>query len=683
LFGYNGSNTFVFFLAFFLILISNIGNSAPANDYFTNRIHLTGLPVLTNGNNIQATREPGDPTTVSGGLCNTTVWWSWIAPSNGQYAVVTIMAQPEHPLVDVYMGSTETGLTPVIQWYSWTSYPVIRHGTNCNAFQVTFQATAGVEYQIVAGAEYPSEDTFELSISVPPFITAFAPTNGTDFSPSTNIPLSADAGAADSNLAAVEYSILFGPVIGTATNPPWSITWSNVPVGRYQLMARVIDDLGSSSETNSEITVGRPPNDDFANRISLSGVPAVTQGPILAAGIEPGEASSIGYYINHRTVWWSWTAPSNGVYSVVANATNPVIVGVYTGTNITGLLLQAFSEETHTALINGESRYCSQTLLNATGGTTYQIVADNSSQKTYAVGLAITLPPRADLVAPLDGSVFGSPTGIALAANPRDDDGTIQRIDFYEIHTSPSSVWSVPIAKITNAPWNKIWNNASLGNYSVGLAVTDDLGAQTRLSHRVWVGVSRPPNDDFAQRTKVPNILTNITLHGSNQWATVEPSEPYGLHTVWWSWTAPESGSVTIDTKGSSYGTYAGVYSGSEISNLTMVALSSDPSIVPITFTAEAGVNYSIWVDGGSGDITLNMFTPPAPKVQLINTSRTNGVFRLQFSGVPGQVSILEASTNMWDWHTLGTNSFNDGFMEFQDTDSYRFPRRYYRVRQE
>lgn len=681
--GHNRS--FAFSLTLVLLLISHCGMSAPVNDNFANRIHLSGVPALTNGNNIDATREPGDPSAIATSACNATVWWSWTAPSNGQYVAIVIMPQPEQPLVDVYTGSMETGLVSLVQNYSWTTATVVRHGTNCNAFQVPFQATAGTEYQIVVGAQYPTEDAFELAVSVPPSIQNVTPTNGTDFPASTTIPLAVNASTVDGiNLASVEYSVLFGQVIGVATNAPWSITWSNVPVGRYQLVAQVTDDLGGSATAYSQITVGRPPNDDFANRIVLSGVPAVTQGPILGAGKEPGEDSSIGYYISKATVWWSWTAPSNGVYAVVANATNPVIVGVYTGNSIPNLLLNAFTGETHLASINGQSRYCSQLLLNAVGGTTYQIVVDDSWQNTHDVGLAITLPPRTDFITPTDGSVFASPNGIPMAANPQDPDGNIQRVEFYEIHTTANSGWTVPIGTLASPPWNLTWNNASIGNYSVGLSVTDGLGAQTRVSRRVWVGVTRPPNDDFAQRTIIPNTSTNITLSGSNDWASVEPGEPYGQHSVWWTWTAPASGQVTIDTKGSTYGTYAIVYTGSAIPYLTLVASSSDPSIVPIIFTAQAGVSYAIWVDGGPNiDIILHVFAPPAPTVQLTRASRTNGTFQVQFSGVPGQHSILEASTNMSDWLPLATNSFIDGLMQFQDVDAAEFSERFYRVRQE
>ena len=67
-----------------------------------------------------------------------------------------------------------------------------------------------------------------------------------------------------------------------------------------------------------------------------------------------------------------------------------------------------------------------------------------------------------------------------------------------------------------------------------------------------------PPNDDFPGPTLTG---TNITVTGSNVGATTQPDEPYlGTgQTVWWTWTAPLDGAVTVDTSGSSFNTVLGI----------------------------------------------------------------------------------------------------------------------------
>src|SRR5439155_15585934 len=81
---------------------------------------------------------------------------------------------------------------------------------------------------------------------------------------------------------------------------------------------------------------------------------------------------------------------------------------------------------------------------------------------------------------------------------------------------------------------------------------------------------------------------------------------------VWWTWTAPAGGSVTIKTAGSSFDTLLGVYTGTSVSTLTTIASNDDSGGLQssVTFNAIAGTTYRIAVDGYngiSGNITLNI----------------------------------------------------------------------------
>src|SRR5262249_40224771 len=73
---------------------------------------------------------------------------------------------------------------------------------------------------------------------------------------------------------------------------------------------------------------------------------------------------------------------------------------------------------------------------------------------------------------------------------------------------------------------------------------------------------SGPVNDNFANATVITG--SSVSATGSNVGATKEPGEPpiagnAGGASVWWSWTAPASGSVTISTAGSSFDTILGI----------------------------------------------------------------------------------------------------------------------------
>ena len=129
-----------------------------------------------------------------------------------------------------------------------------------------------------------------------------------------------------------------------------------------------------------------------------------------------------------------------------------------------------------------------------------------------------------------------------------------------------------------------------------------------------------PPNDNFVNRIIITG--SSITNNGSNIGATREIGEPYdiggtiGGKSVWWSWTAPHSGPVTISTIGSNFDTILGVYTGTVVSALTKIASDDESggnSTSLVTFSATTGVTYQISVDGyggNSGRIRLNISMP-------------------------------------------------------------------------
>jgi hypothetical protein len=94
----------------------------------------------------------------------------------------------------------------------------------------------------------------------------------------------------------------------------------------------------------------------------------------------------------------------------------------------------------------------------------------------------------------------------------------------------------------------------------------DDVSVQAASAANV------PINDAFANRIALTN--TAITTAGANTFASKEPGEPNhagnaGGHSVWWKWTAPSIGTVSIDTDGSGFDTVLPVYTGTDESNLT------------------------------------------------------------------------------------------------------------------
>lgn len=139
-----------------------------------------------------------------------------------------------------------------------------------------------------------------------------------------------------------------------------------------------------------------------------------------------------------------------------------------------------------------------------------------------------------------------------------------------------------------------------------------------------WDDLARPAagpsNDHFSGRIGLTGA--NASASGNNAGAGKEPGEPDhasvpGGVSLWWTWTAPLSGDVEINTSGSQFDTLLGVYTGAQVAGLTHVASNDDigPDLTSgVSFAATANTAYAIAVDGYNGSqgaITLTVAQQP------------------------------------------------------------------------
>ena len=133
---------------------------------------------------------------------------------------------------------------------------------------------------------------------------------------------------------------------------------------------------------------------------------------------------------------------------------------------------------------------------------------------------------------------------------------------------------------------------------------------------------TRSTNDMFSNAQTISGPSGRVT--GSNVNATVESGEPGGGgRSVWWQWRAPSTGTVTIDTVGSSFDTILGVYTGTRVGALSTLAQNDDGVGLQsrVVLDVTAGTVYRLQVAGFSvseGSIILNWnlqtATPPVPR---------------------------------------------------------------------
>jgi len=187
-----------------------------------------------------------------------------------------------------------------------------------------------------------------------------------------------------------------------------------------------------------------------------------------------------------------------------------------------------------------------------------------------------------------------------------------------------------------------------------------------------WSSQTPPANDMLTNASVITGTAATVT--GSNVGATKEAGEPnhagnQGGMSVWWTWTAPTNGPVTLDTIGSSFDTLLAVYTGSNVSSLSAVASNDDGAAngaSVLTFSAVAGTAYSIAVDGynagvgppgfapdaAHGSIVLNLWEGPLPP-SITNQPQTQAV--LPGSNVVFSVAASGTAPLSWQWSQGGT----------------------------
>jgi hypothetical protein len=153
--------------------------------------------------------------------------------------------------------------------------------------------------------------------------------------------------------------------------------------------------------------------------------------------------------------------------------------------------------------------------------------------------------------------------------------------------------------------------------------VTDTRPGGTVTGNRINIADAarvRPPGDSFGSPQPLSGAKFNV--NGINGAATRESGEPdhltadsrsSGENSVWYSWTAPSSGQVEMNTCQANIDSILAVYTGSDIGTLSRVAddRNSCPEVYgsKVTFNATAGTTYRIAVADTGAENSENTFT--------------------------------------------------------------------------
>ena len=639
-----------------------------ANDAFASASPLTGSTGATSIANAGATKQLGEPdhAGVAGG---TSVWYRWTAPWSGIVTLDTAGSDID-TLLGVYTGSSVAALTAVAG---------NDDHSGATSSRVSFAATAGGVYLIAVDGKAGATGLLNLSWSIPPLndlLTGAAAISGSEGT-ATGVTAAAtkESGEPDHAASAGGASIWYrwtAPATGTAIFSTAGSTfdtllgvYTGTSVGALTTLAGNDNDGAlTTSRVSLAVTAGAtyviavdgkagasgavtlgwrlpPVNDDFAAATAISGAAGTIAGTNTLASFEPGEPQHV--LTGGKSVWYRWTAPRDGgVAFDTAGSAIDTLLAVYTGTTVNGLTFKG-GNNNHGTLTT------SRVSFNATAGTVYSIAIDGKAGVSGALKLNWQTAQANDQLAaataiagtsgsltatnvaasresgePTHGDVLGSRSLWYRWTAPRNGAVTIDTAGS-AIDTVLAAYTGTTIAALVSVAGNnddgalktsRMTFVATAGTvYSI--AIDGRLGAEGSLK-LAWV--MAPVNDPFASATPISGAQSSIA--GTNVAATKESGEPNhaakaGGRSVWYRWTAPSSGTVTIDTAGSAFDTLLGVYTGTSVNALTVKATSDNNGTLTssrVSFAVTAGTVYLVAVDGkggASGALKLNWWLPP------------------------------------------------------------------------
>jgi hypothetical protein len=703
-------------------LAGTLAQVAPPNDDFPGTT-VSGTTVSVVGNNTGATVQAGEP--LMAVASPSSVWWSWTAPQSGGCSIDTF-GSLFNTTLGVYTGSDVSALMLVAQNDDAPgANPLSRVLFTASAgttyrIQVSGNPSISGDHgsvQLNIAPYSPPNDNFPGSTAK--WVSSAYPTG-------TNIGATPQGG--EPNPAGVsgthsvwwtwtpqvsQYAVI--DTIGSDFDTTLGV-YTGSTVSALTLLLESNDTHSSQSQVAFQAIAGTPyrlqvngvagacgmiwlnlhslpgplANDDFPGTL-LTGPAATVTGDLSGASYEAGEPNPAGVSGMH-SVWWTWTAPFTGkvVFDTSGSLFNTTL-GVYTGSVVSGLSLVAENDDYGGAII-------SQVAFTAAAGATYRIQLNGAGGATGTYQLTLSSPPVND---DFPGSTLVGGTAAA--------DNTFALPEAGEPNpagvSGPRSVWWSWTAAATGPVVVDTFGSGfdtTLGIYTgsvvsalLPVGENNDAGSSSRsqlvfqavsgTTYRIQVngmGGSRgtitlnladyspPPNDDFPGTTLAGST---VTAAGDSTTATADPQEPSpmgssGARSVWWSWTAPASGAVSIDTFGSSFNTTLGVYTGSSVGGLTLVAENDDTGSVQseVAFKAQAGIVYRIQVNGPasalggeSGTIVLHIApcTPPPnddfPGISITGASVTvtgSNVFATAETGEPDPAGVSGMHSVWWSW---------------------------------
>jgi subtilisin family serine protease len=471
-----------------------------------------------------------------------------------------------------------------------------------------------------AGSLSPNKLLYSGSLESAPIVVPSAPRTLSAEARNASVALSwlspSTNGGANISDYIVEYSVdgTLWTVVNDGVSASLSATVTALTNSTtYQFRVKAVNTAGTGAASN--IVSARPfalgANDPFAGGIALLGNAGAVVDSTLLATREVGEPSHGGVG-GAASIWYRFTAPSNGVLSVTTQGSNfDTLLGVYSGSALDALTVLGVNDDAPKLGV-----LWSKVEASIVAGTEYSIAVDGWNARKGAVKLnwsfvasALPIGPSVP-TAPL--ALVAAPTNnaVALTWNAPSSDGGAAVTDYvveYAIANTTTWLTFADGTSTSTAATVTGLNNDVLHYFRVRAVNTaGNSAASTVVSSTPFQALT---NDAFAAAEVVVGITGTAT--GNTALATRETGEPThggvgGAASIWYRWVAPNNGVLTVTTEGSNFDTLLGVYSGTSVASLNVLGMNDDApnsSAVwsKVVGNVVEGTEYKIAIDGWNG----------------------------------------------------------------------------------
>lgn len=588
----------------------------PPNDSFTDALGIAGSAGTVSGNNFGATKEIGEPDH-AGSTGGRSIWHRWTAPANGTWNVHTTGSNIDTTLA-IYTGVSVDALTLVASNDDADSQTVVS--------SLTFSAIAGTVYQIAASGFRDTSGAIELSwinVASSPIIDSFSPTSGPVGGVVTLLGanFSGTAQVRFNNVPASEFTVesanrLTAKVPANATTGPIGITTAT----------------GVTASTEAFTITPPVANDNFENGQVIEGNSGTLSESNSGATFQTGEPLHVGAD-PFKSLWHRWTAPVNGIWTFDTQGSRfDTLLAVYSGSAISSLTEVASNDDDQGSTTSGVT-------FTAVAGTLYHVAVDGFGGASGELTLNWTFSGDLPMILNFTPLLANIGANVTITGENFTSDTSV---DFNGITASSLTVVSGNQLNV-NVP-----QNATTGP----IRVTTSQGSVASSAFFIVSNSDAPANDLFfsAQPTSGSTWIVN----GRTVSASKEPDEPNhagdpGSKSIWYTWTAPETGSWTLSTAGSNFDTVIAVYTGDTLASLSVNAANDDAdgtATSKVQFRPVAGTEYRIAVDGYNGE-NGNVI------LKLVPTAEPTDVFLAGFEVSEGFTSD-QPLTGQIGWNQSG-----------------------------